>query len=431
MNSDVILVSANEWLRLGHDGRAARVDPYPRLQRPTRVIIADENVQLGSLRFEGKTQFAHAIIERRLRQEGWSEGPNHVVIHHLEKNSQGGQAFYSAITLEAWQKLLQWVRREDDHCLIYPLGALLANVRRGRGRVLRLGRRFTMFYRVGHGFSFEDVYAAGRDADDMRLAVDTLGANVGSFLASAGVNAGLDVDWLAAPASPQAPAGESEFTAQLQQDVAGVSVHAVPARHFSDDTGEELVTSLPQGVKALGAMASANPTPDRLGWWSEAMAPAVIALIVALALGLGAAGFYAHNLATDKWTNATALMRQVDDQNEQIRQANFQDHSGEVAELAAFAERLNRGTRFAPTHVLKTLRSAIGEGVFIHRVYLESGRTGEYRLRVDGAARSDDDAMRKFLATLRSAGWQVAPLEPASNGPGSFSYRLEPVGNGV
>ncbi|MFB4203947.1 hypothetical protein ACEZHJ_09105 [Arhodomonas sp. KWT2] len=424
MKTDVILVDGERWRWFGHRGETAVVDPYPRLHRPARVLVNFSGAFTGVLRFEGKTQFARALIDREVRREGWVDGPNHIVIHHLSRARDGGQAFYTAVPLEAWQRLLQWIRGENDHCLVYPAGALLADVREGEGRILHLDRCLLVFARGRDDLSFEDVYSATGEAEDQQLAARTLGANIAAFAAQSGHAGPLRPEWLTALAAP-----DDELETSLierVQDAAGVPVRRTRSQRFRDGDGEVL-SALPRAVNRLGAAASSNPVREKTAWWSESMAPAVLTAVGALAVGLGAAGQYTHGLAAQERESARTLKAAVQDRSARIREADFPDRSGTVAELSAFVGRLDRGAPYTPVQVLASIREAAGPGLTVYRVRLESSPRDGYRLRVDGTAGNEDGgAIRRFLATLRRDGWHPVPLKPASDAPGSFSYRLAP-----
>lgn len=425
MKSDVILVDGEHWRWFGHRGETAAIEPYPHLRRPTRMLVNFPGAFTGVLRFEGKPQYARALIDREVRRQGWVDGPNHIVIHRLSRARDGGQAFYTAVPLEAWQRLFQWVRRENDHCLVYPAGTLLADVRGGEGRILHLDRRLLMFARGRDGLTFEDVYSATGALDDQQLAARTLGANMAAFAAQPGHGGQLRTEWLTTLAGPD---DEREHALiERVQDTAGVPVQRTRPQRLRGEDGP-VVSALPHAVNRLGAGGSINPVREKAAWWSESMAPAVLTAVGALAIGLGAAGQYTHHLAAQERVRARALAAEVREKSATIQRADFRDRSDTVTKLASFVGRLDQGAPYTPVQVLASIRRAAGPGVTVYRIRLESGRREAYRLRVDGmAGNGDGEPMRRFLAALRRDGWQPLPLQPASDAPGSFSYRLAPV----
>jgi hypothetical protein len=75
--------------------------------------------------------------------------------------------------------------------------------------------------------------------------------------------------------------------------------------------------------------------------------------------------------------------------------------------------------------MLATLKAAAGQDIVIKRLRLDAGGERERSFRVDGITRAGNvEALSRFLAELKSAGWSASPLEPAETGPRAFSYRL-------
>lgn len=422
MKSDTIVIQAGQWRLFDHHGSASVVQPYPRITAPTRVLIDFQNAFTGVLRFEGPAQYARAMIERHVRQEGWQDGPSHILIHGLSRLRSGGQAFFTAVDLEAWQKVMRWAARERDHCLIHPTGALLADVPRGQGRILRLGRRLLLFARTPSGFVYEDVYSATDALEDLRLSAQTLGGNISWNRDDSQGSQSLKLEWI------NVSAGEADDTDEALiediRDKAGAEIVRGSTQRFSSEQGV-WYSSIPPTLARLGVAASANPVHERVGWWSESMSTAVLAALAALSLGLGAAGYYTHYLAADERDRAQALAAEVRDKRATIRETPFENRSDEIARLAGYVAKLGRGAPYAPTRVLASLRRAAGNRIRIHRVQLESSRRQGYELRVDGMELGpDNEALRRFLSKLRADGWRTIPLAPASGEPGGFSYRL-------
>jgi len=434
MKSDMMLVDGDQWRLFNLQAQCDVVKPFPRLESPARLLVHFGDAFTGLLRFEGQTKFARALIERQVRREGWIEGPSHIVIHRLFKTSGGGQAFYTAIPLDTWQQLLDWVRRQRDHCLVYPTGALLADVNMNQGRILRLGRRLLMFARDKHGLVFEDVYSATTGMDDLQLAAQTLGANIAELDRQADRQNRHRYEWLTA-AEEDDDAIDTAIMDTLQQ-AGDVKIDRVMPRRFrtrQDSSGQDslnqgaLSSALPLALNRLGARESSNTGVEKVAWWSESMAPAVMTTIGVLAIGIGVAGTFAHQLAKGEWAQSETLMSDVRDKRTTIQQVQFDDYSNDLTELANFATRLNQGAPYTPTQVLDSVRSAAVRGLTIYRVHLESSRRSGYQLRVDGVSDgANSDAVRIFLSTLRGHGWRPVPLEPSASEPGSFSYRLEP-----
>ena len=424
MNSDTIVVTGDEWRWSGSDGRSVIVDPYPRLTTPTRVLVNFPDAHMGVIRFRGKKRFAQALIEREVRREGWLDGASHIAIHRLQTVTDGGQAFYSAVPLDEWQRFNAWIQQEKDHCLTYLPGEVLANANRHEARIMRLSRRLSFFFAGDNSLVYEDVYYATEALDDLELSVDAISKNARDSLEKARVKDPKAIEWVSAGSFGQDET-EASLTQQLQQAMA-ISVTRAPFTAFSTN-GQDIHTALPQAVKRLPVSRAINPFHLKAAWWSESIAPAVLAATVTLTIGLALAGGYTHRLVDDARTRADTLMETVREQSSAIRQAEPVGESEAITQLLALLDELEQGGRYTPTRVFASLRDATEPAISIYRVNLESKRRSGYELRIDGrVALSESEAMRRFLMRLRQDGWQLNALDPASDQPGSFSYQLAP-----
>ncbi|WP_435101177.1 hypothetical protein [Arhodomonas sp. AD133] len=429
MTSDTILTATGRWRLLGRDGHLRSIPPYGRVDRSVRVITDFEDAHIGVLRFEGKPQYARAIIERHVRDAGWVEGPSHVIIHRLNRHHGGGQAFFTAVTLAVWQRTLDWARLQRRHCLILPLGALLAGPGGPRARILHLGPRLRCFADTDQGMRFEDVFAGGGGTDAQRRAARTLGTSLAALKPAGNDTAATfpHIEWLAA--DTDSPAREEALADEVRA-VAGATVTVSAARPFRDPEGSHgddgIHSALPAHVERLGAGAAVNPIVERIAWWSEAWAMPVVAGVAALALGLAVAGHYARTLADDEVARARALDDRIAQRESALEAARRPDADDRLRRVSEFVTALARGIAYSPAVVLRDVRDAAAPPLAIHRVRIKRDRQGRYHLRVDGIDRSRDAsaAVRAFLTALRRRGWQSQPLEPASSAPGSFSYRL-------
>lgn len=432
MRSDLLLVSADGWRWLGSDGRARWVEPFPNIESPTRVLVAFETAYTGVTRFEGKSQYAAAFIEREVRQQGWLEGVGHVVLHRLERSHGGGLAFYTAVRLDAWQQMQNWAAHQSDHCLVYPANALLGGVAEGACRVMRVGRHLRFLACSSEGLFTQDAVGASADADDMVIAAETLG---GDLIRQVNTDLLASVEWIAT--ATDSPDGEQRM-ARAMAERAGVATSHADLSSYTDGE-QETLSAVPGCLRQLGAKAAVNSPTDKLAWWQEAAAGPVGAVVMALALGLGGVGEYWRQVASDERAQANERLTEVRELRAQFQDTDLADDREALRAADAFISPMVERAPFAPARLLDDVHSALSPGLRIHRVLLQGGDehdaegegNGSYHVIVDGRnLRGQRDAMRQFLKNLRAQGWQTTPLKPASDAPGSFSYRLSLLGVG-
>lgn len=432
MRPDCLVVSAEGWRRLGADGRAQWLEPFPNIKSPTRVLVAFENAYTGVMRFEGQSQYAAAFIERQVRQEGWLEGVGHVVVHRLERSHGGGLAFYTAVRLDAWQQIQGWAGQQSDHCLVYPADALLADVDEGQCRVLRMGRHLRFVARTTEGLFTQDAVGASEDPDDMVIAAETLGDDL---MRQVNTESLLSVEWIAAAADGRQ---SEQRMADAMAERAVVSISLVGLASYGGDQ-QETLSAVPGCLRRLGVSAAVNSPTDKLAWWHEAAAAPVAAAILALALGLGGIGESWRQMASGERDQAREYLAQTRELRAALEDTDLAEDRKALRAASDFIGPMVERAPFAPGRLLDDIEAARSRGLQIHRVLLQGGpdddAEGEseesYHVIVDGRNRQGRrTAMRQFLKNLRSQGWQTTALKPASDAPGSFSYRLSRLGVG-
>jgi len=434
VNPDVIVVTSEGWHWYGADGRSRPIDPFPNLKAPTRLMVAFDNAYIGVMRFEGQAQYAAAFIERQVRQEGWLEGVSHVVLHHLDRVHGGGIAFYTAVRLDAWQQFHDWASRQRDHCLVYPLGALLADIKEGQCRVVRSGCQLRFLARTSEGLFTQDAVAASADLDDIAVAAETLGGDLARQL---GADEAPAVEWIALDS---ASAEDEDWIAQRMAQRAGVAVSCAPLASYQGLEGQVL-TALPVCVHQLATREAINKPVDKLAWWQETLAVAAAVAVSALALVFAGMGEYWRQAASEERAQAQGQLQQLRQLRSQFQKTELRAQRKALRAADEFVGPMVDRAPFAPARLLGDVEAARSEGLRIHRVLLDGGNNepGEdggqgsdedgYYVIVDGQNLAGGrDAMRQFLKNLRAQGWRIQPLEPAANAPGSFSYELTRVG---
>lgn len=420
MKDDWILIQGETWVHF-HAGKASRIKPFSRLQRTTRVLVDFVRSHTGVLRFEGPVQYARALIDRSVRREGWVDGASHIILHELIREPGGGQAFFTAVSLDKWQRLMAWVQDQPCQCLVFPVAGLLCQQNGDKTvHVLQAGRHLLALHQVENELVFEDAFAPSDQAEDLEVSAAQLAQN----LLSARMPSPEQVVWHTLSAN--ADDTRAEAVAEAFSEKFGTRPERVTAGYF-DTEGARMVSSLPQDVSTLTVFQSLNSWPTRLAWISERSAPVAMALIALTAILLGFAGYSAHRHAAEINASIQPLSEQVDQARKQLASAPAADIGDRLRRLEEFVSVLSAGASYAPDKVLADLAEVAHDDIRIHRVYLTHTQRTGYQLQIDGQAQQPE-AVRELLRMLRSRGWQVESLKPASRVEGSFSFALAPLG---
>ncbi len=425
MKTDLVLATPDDWRVLTADGRTRPVTPYADRDRPTRVVAAFPEEHTGVLRFEGSTQYASAIIERQVRQEGWLEGVGHIVIHSLRRSRGGGVAFYTAVALDEWQRMQDWASRQKDHCLLYPAGTLLAGVAEGSMRVLRINRRLRVVLRSSEGLHTADAFSASLEPEDLRIAVNTLASDVARWLDA---ESGPSVEWITAGAATREldDALANAFGEQI-----GAQVSVLPVECFEEGDAQWW-SALPAAMARIGPLMAVNPGREKLAWIPEAFAPQLAAAVAVIAVALGAVGEVMKRSAAQENAQAEAVIANTLETRSRYNAVELDEAHERLEKAHAFLERFHESVPFSPGRSLSDIRRAAGDHLLIQRVELEP-HDDDYRLLVDGrlpdsaSQTAQMRAMRHFLASLHEDGWRTEAIDPSHPGAGSFSFRLRPL----
>ncbi len=403
-----------------HRDQIEDVAAWPRLKHGALVVLDLDDIPSDVWRFEGKPEYAAALIEKRIRTEGLVEGAAHIVIHRLIKVPRGFQVFFSAMPLEFWQRVTQWAHEQADHCLLMTAAGLLCNgVKVGHARCLLSQRRITCFAETDAGMVLGATQALGQGDSVMANAARVLVANHGELLSRLGVGA---VEW-GVLWSERAADIDDCLTAL--KNVLGEAPRSLPALELSGPTGKIQTALLPLAQQAANAHAL-NPLLDRVAWKAERWVTAVTVITAVAAIGLGAVGVFTSQQAQQQYASSQTLRSELAQIQERIRSVASVEAPHQLLPLASFARKLDQGAKYDPVAFLSTLKATMGNEIRIQRVRLETvPQSNKRAFRVDGTvALGNSMAMARWTGQMSAAGWTLKALDPVNSAPGAFSYEL-------
>ncbi len=421
-HEQLLIITRQGWFRL-HGDLLGEIPAWQRVQGAALVIVDFEDAAVGIHVCRGRPEYAAAQVEKHARTEGLSEGPTHVMLHARQQADDGSQVFYTAVPLAAWQQLQIWAAQQNDHCLVVPLGSLLAQwLKNGQMRLLRMGRdlhllalqdgRLAYFSASGIGSSQEDLQAALRGL--VQQARIVRGSATGGRL-SWGCVFGNRLE------EEQALLDQMAKSAQIPGELLAHDV-------VRTQGGEARISALPMLCSRISWRDLQAPLLARAAWWSERLVAPLAAATAVVGLGLGVAGLLLQNQVSSERAANQPLQQQAKALEERIVAANAISTSVLQDDAVKLVQQLGNAVRYDPVTMLQRLREAAGSDIRILRLSLSDshGSSGTVpAFIVDGVAMADTSAvLARFLSSLRAHGWHAESTAPKDNATGAFAYRL-------
>jgi hypothetical protein len=413
-------IASTGWVHC-HGSTAQDVPAWPRLEHAALVVLDLDDVFTDVWRFEGKAEYAAAMIEKRVRTEGLVEGTAHVVIHRLIKVPRGFQAFFSAISLDFWQQCSQWARDQADHCLVLMAPGLLCHgVDNDKARLMLSQRRLMCFAQTEAGMAFGSTQALGSDPLAVASAAKVLAANVSTLLTRMEPEA---VQWGTLWTDRT---GDQDSCLEVVHGVLGFAPAVMRAQEL-DLADERVHTVMPELAHKAAGRQALNPAGERIAWRAERWVvpiTMVTALVGVVLVGVGALVTQQVHNQRMAGQGQRAELQALQSRIEAVASVQAPDKLLPATELA---RRLDQGMRYDPMTFLAELKAATADRrLQIQRVRLDSEAQSHTRtFRVDGvAAPGASAAVVRWVSRMSAAGWTLKALDPVGTVPGAFSYQL-------
>lgn len=403
-----------------HGHQAQDVPAWPRLTHSALAVLDLDDVFTDVWRFEGKSEYATALIEKRVRTQGLVEGSAHIIMHRLVKVPGGFQAFFSAVSLDLWQRSSQWAQEQGDHCLVMTTGGLLCHgVDVGQARLLLSQRRLMCFAQSEEGMVFASTQALGSGQSAMTSSAQVLMANQSALLSRLGPDA---VEWGALWSTQPA---DGEICVSALQGVLGGPPVVMQAAELAL-AGERVQTVLPTLARAAAGRHALNPLSERVAWRAERWVASLTALTAVAGVALALLGLATGQQADAQRQESQSQRTQFAQMQQRIQAVSSVQAPQTLLPVADFSRMLDEGARYDPMAFLAVLKSSTGPTMRIVRVKLEPPTQGRGRaFRVDGVvAMGASASVTRWVSQMAAAGWTLKAVDPAESVPGAFSYEL-------
>ena len=416
----VYRVANSGWLHC-HGHQAQEVPAWPRLTHSALVVLDLDDVFTDVWRFEGKADYAPALIEKRVRTQGLVDGAAHVVVHRLVKLPGGFQVFFSAISLELWQRCAEWAKEQGDHCLVMMAPGLLCHdVSSGNARLMLSQRRLLSFAHTEEGMVFGSTQALGSGQSAMASAAQVLTANQTALLTRLGADA---VEW-GTLWSTQAADVDTCLTA-LRGVLGGTPV-VMPAQELAL-VGERVQTVMPALARQAAGRHALNPFVETVAWRAERWVAPITVVTALVGLVLAIVGVLVGQMAEQQRSAGLNQQSELTVLQDRIQAVSTVDAPQKLLPVAEFSRTLDEGARHDPVAFMALLKASTGNDIRIQRVRLESaaGLARIRAFRVDGViAPGASASVTRWVSAMTAAGWKLKAVDPTYTVPGAFSYEL-------
>ncbi|MFN7154609.1 MAG: hypothetical protein ACK4OE_13045 [Acidovorax sp.] len=408
------------WLHC-HGHRVEDVPAWPRLTHTALVVLDLDDVFTDVWRFEGKSDYAQALVEKRVRTQGLVEGAAHIVVHRLVKMPGGFQVYFTAISLELWQRCTQWAQEQADHCLVMTAGGLLSHgVSSGHARVMLSQRRLMSFAQTEEGMVFGSTQALGSGVSAIASAAQVLTANQGALLTRLGADG---VEWGTMWTTNTA---DIDTCVAAVRNVLGGAPGVMPTTELAMG-GERVHTVLPDLARDAAGRHALNPLVERVAWRAERWVAPITVVTALVGVVLVALGFLVGQLADQQRADGQSQRGELEALQQRIQAVSTVEAPQKLLPVAEFSRALDEGARHDPVAFLALLKSTAGKDIRIQRVRLETA-TGVDKgraFRVDGVMAAGASAsVTRWVSQMIAAGWTLKAVDPTFTGPGAFSYEL-------
>ena len=476
MKPEQILIISGDYWHLLRDDTSTVIEPWSAVSGPTVVVFNFEKSQTGLLSSRGKANYAGALIEKEIRSSGAIDGSVKVFVHTARAQGDSVQALYTAVSLDAWQELQNWSRRQADHCILIPAASLLCTdiknastttldrldnvsgfkessfsgaLSSGYGnknrngpnalekpgaltgpaatgkpasvKACRIDSEVFVFADYQGRLYFNQVTLLGRD-DDIVPAVRAL---VGQFPANEWGTAGEGLDWITFCARSL---DDEKTLASRTAEAFKLPCRLIDTQKYSGQHAQ-INTSLFLISQDLLVQNKSVPALAKVSWMSESWtAPVAFVAGLVCALAVGAGFYFQYQVSNQK-----AMLAEQKSQYAQL-QTRLDEINRENIPLLndpqlAFAARISEAAMYDPARMLELFKRGAGSNIRIQRIQLFVDETSARRAyRVEGIIADGANAdIAKFVATLKASGWQATPAKSSDGSIKAFAYIFKPT----
>jgi hypothetical protein len=430
MKPALILALQGNWLQY-QNGTWRTITPFSKSEDSCSILSDFDQAPFGVELVDVRTEFAAAVIEKKIRNEGLVDAEVHMVSHRVVSIGGGSKVFYTAVPLSTWQKSFSWAEQQNHVNLFYSVdGAMLHLCQKYDAVICRIGRQFRFLVSNSNNLISLNVTAYSDDPDDLDTALQTLIEQVRSLWQPRNEKNVLFWCDLLVQGSVTDTAISSGFAKKI-----GVSLSIAESQSFSISS-DRFHSAAESMMSVLTWQNALNSNLDRFAAMTDRFVLPIASITGLIGVGLfaGAAyfGMQASNLRLEEQKVQSETMRVT---SQFLSQAVAPNEALQAySEQLNFLDKLNAAVNTPdPIRVLSDLRKAADKRVRILRIRLISKEAG---FKIEGVPYVADQSERMlsgFLGDLKQSGYLVSAEDPGNMNQqaGFFAYSIRPVEHGA
>ncbi|WP_310678718.1 hypothetical protein [Hydrogenovibrio sp.] len=111
-----------------HGQRAVAIDSINEVTGPKMIITDFKGALTGVEALTSGKRYADAVIEKKLRDNGDTEGATHIVPMSIRKKVAAHYVYYAAVGADTFSYYWELANAQKDHCLVVPFWAPVLSV---------------------------------------------------------------------------------------------------------------------------------------------------------------------------------------------------------------------------------------------------------------------------------------------------------------
>jgi hypothetical protein len=430
MKPALILALQGNWLQC-QNGAWRAITPFSKSEESCSILSDFDQAPFGVELVDVRPEFAAAVIEKKIRNEGLVDSEVHMISHRVMSIGGGSRMFYTAVPLSSWQKSFAWTAEQSHVNLFYSVDGAMQNLcQKYDAVVCRIGRQFRFLVSNPNNLVSLNVTAYSDDQDDLDTALQTLLEQARNLWQPRNEKNVLFWCDLLAQGSVTDTAISSNFAKKL-----GVSLKVAESASFTI-ASERFHSAADSMLSVLNWQNALNSSLDRFAAMTDRFVLPIASITGLIGLGLFASAAYlgmqTSNLRLEEQKVQTETTRISTQFAAQAIAPN--DALKPYAEHLNFLDKLSTAFQTPdPLQVLTDVRKAAEKRVRILRIRLISKEMGFKIEGVPYAGEQSERVLSGFLADLKQSGYQVSSEDPGNMNQqaGFFAYSIRPVQHGA
>ena len=430
MKPALILALQGNWLQC-QNGAWRAITPFSKSEESCSILSDFDQAPFGVELVDVRAEFAAAVIEKKIRNEGLVDSEVHMISHRVMSIGGGARMFYTAVPLSSWQKSFAWTSEQSHVNLFYSVDGAMQNLcQKYDAVVCRIGRQFRFLVSNSNNLVSLNVMAYSDDPDDLDTALQTLVEQARNLWQPRSEKNVLFWCDLLAQGSVTDTVISSSFAKKL-----GVSLKVAESASFTI-ASERFHSAAESMLSVLTWQNALNSSLDRFAAMTDRFVLPIASITGLIGLSLFASAAYLSMQTSDLRLQEQKLQTETSRISTQFSAQAVAPNEAlkPYAEHLNFFEKLSTAVQTPdPLQVLTDVRKAAEKRVRILRIRLISKEAGFKIEGVPYAGEQSERVLSGFLGALKQSGYIVSAEDPGNlnQQAGFFAYSIRPAQHGA